>query len=115
VVLDTINENNSHSAFEVWKNNGIAVGGCNYDLLEDMLQVVMKPSSVRLAKLWLCLWWGCIRDQRWHQDTALGHLLVVLPGNVSLGVWIGMTNWDWRLSSDKGQWRFTTEASHVAV
>jgi hypothetical protein len=42
--------------------------------------------------------------RRW--GTALGHLLVVLPGNVSLQVWTGMTKWGWRLSSHKGQWSF---------
>jgi hypothetical protein len=44
-------------------------------------------------------------DQDVRRDTALGHLLVVPLGNDSLGVWISMTNWDWRLSSHKGQWR----------
>jgi hypothetical protein len=29
---------------------------------------------------------------RW--GTALGHLLVVLPGNISLLVWFDMTKWD---------------------
>jgi hypothetical protein len=80
-----------------------------------MLQVVMAPSSVRLAEVWLCLWWGRIRDQELHQDTALGHFLVVPSGNVSLEVWIGMTSQDWRLSSHKGQWRLTTGASHAAA
>jgi hypothetical protein len=64
----------------------------------------MTPSSMRLAELWLCLWWGCIRDQGLCRDTALGHLLVVPLGNISLGVWISMTSRDWRLSSHKGQW-----------
>jgi hypothetical protein len=80
-----------------------------------MLQVVMTPSSMRLAELQLCLWWGHIRDQGLHRETALGHLLVVPPGNVSLGVWIGMTSRDWRLSYHKGQWCFLTGASHVAA
>jgi hypothetical protein len=33
-----------------------------------------------------------------HQrpGVAPGHLLVVPPGNVSLGVWTGMTSQDWR-------------------
>jgi hypothetical protein len=47
-----------------------------------------------------------MRDQGLRQDTALGHLLVVPPGNISLGVWIGMTSRDWWLGSHKGQWRF---------
>jgi hypothetical protein len=34
---------------------------------------------------------GAHLDQGLRWDTALGHLLVVLPGNVSLGVSIGMT------------------------
>jgi hypothetical protein len=46
---------------------------------------------------------------------ALGHLLMVPLGNVSLGVWISMTSQDWWLSSHKGQWHFTTGASHVAA
>jgi hypothetical protein len=33
---------------------------------------------------------------------ALGHSL----GNVSLGVWIGMTSRDWQPSSHIGQWSF---------
>jgi hypothetical protein len=33
-------------------------------------------------------------DQEVHWDTALGHLLVVVLGNVSLGVWISMTSQD---------------------
>jgi hypothetical protein len=45
---------------------------------------------------------------------ALGHPLVVPPGNVSLQVWIGMTSRDWWLSSHKGQWRLTTGASVAA-
>jgi hypothetical protein len=80
-----------------------------------MLQVLMTPSSMRLAELWLCLWLGHIRDQGLRQDTALGHLLVVLPGNISLGVCIGMTSWDWRLSSHKGNGVFTIGASHVVT
>jgi hypothetical protein len=40
---------------------------------------------------------------RWN--TALGHLVVVPLGNVSLGVWICMTSRGWQLSSHKGQWR----------
>jgi hypothetical protein len=43
-----------------------------------------------------------------------GHLLVVPLSNVTLGVWISMTSWDWRLSSHEGQWRLTTGASHPA-
>jgi hypothetical protein len=39
-------------------------------------------------------------------DTAFGHLLVVLLGNVCFGVWISMTSQDWQLSFHKGQWRF---------
>jgi hypothetical protein len=70
---------------------------------------------MRLVKLRLCLWWGCIRDQGLRQDTALGHLLMIRPGNVSLGVWIGMTSHEWQLSSHKGQWRLTTGASHAAA
>jgi hypothetical protein len=61
---------------------------------------------MRLAELWLCLSWGCIRSQGLRRGTALGHLLVVPLGNVSLGVWIGTTSWDWQLSSHKGQWCF---------
>jgi hypothetical protein len=49
---------------------------------------------------------GAYPDQGLRWGTALGHLLVVLPGNVSLRVWIYMTTWDWRLSSHKGLWRF---------
>jgi hypothetical protein len=49
---------------------------------------------------------GAHLDQGLRWGTALGHLLVVLPGTVSLGVWTGMTKWDWRLSSHKGHWRF---------
>jgi hypothetical protein len=37
---------------------------------------------------------GAHPDQGSRWGTALGHLLVVLPGNVSLQVWIGMTKWD---------------------
>jgi hypothetical protein len=37
---------------------------------------------------------------------ALGHLLVVLLGNDSLGVRISTTNRGWQPSSHKGQWRF---------
>jgi hypothetical protein len=44
-------------------------------------------------------------DQEVRRDTALGHLLAVPLGNDSHGVWISMTNWDWRLRSHKGQWR----------
>jgi hypothetical protein len=66
----------------------------------------MTQSSVRLAELRLCLWWGPIMDQVTRSDTALGHLLVVQLGNHSLGVWISTTNRGWRLSSHKGQWRF---------
>jgi hypothetical protein len=33
-------------------------------------------------------------DQGLSRGTALGHLLVVRLGNVSLQVWIGMTKWD---------------------
>jgi hypothetical protein len=73
----------------------------------------MTPSSMRLAELRLCLWWGRFKDQGLRRDTALGHLLVVPQGNVSLGVWIGMTSQDWRLSTLKGQWCFATEASHA--
>jgi hypothetical protein len=51
-----------------------------------MLRVVMTPSSVRLAELRLCLWWGRIMDQGMRWDTALGHLLVVSLGNDSLGL-----------------------------
>jgi hypothetical protein len=36
----------------------------------------------------------------------LGHLLVVLPGNISLLVWFDMTKWDWWLSSHKSQCHF---------
>jgi hypothetical protein len=52
-----------------------------------------------------------------HHGTegVLGHLLVVPLGNVSLRVWIGMTNQDWRLSSHKGQWHLTIGASHAAA
>jgi hypothetical protein len=46
---------------------------------------------------------------------GLGHLLVVPLGNVSLGVWISMTSWDWRLSSHEGQWCLMTGASHAAA
>jgi hypothetical protein len=49
---------------------------------------------------------GAHSDQGLRWGTDLGHLLVVLPGNVSLRVWIGMTKWDWWLSSHKEQWRF---------
>jgi hypothetical protein len=56
-----------------------------------MLRVVMTPSSVRLAKLRLCLWWGRIMDQGKCWDTALEHLLVVRLGNDRLGVWISTT------------------------
>jgi hypothetical protein len=31
-----------------------------------------------------------------RRDPAMGHLLVVPLGNVSLGVWISMTTGDWR-------------------
>jgi hypothetical protein len=37
---------------------------------------------------------GAHPDQGMCWGKALGHLLVVLPGNVSLQVWIGMTKWD---------------------
>jgi hypothetical protein len=37
---------------------------------------------------------GAHPDQGLCWGTALGHLLEVLPGNVSLQVWIGMTKWD---------------------
>jgi hypothetical protein len=40
---------------------------------------------------------------RW--DTALGHLVVAPLGNDSLGVWICMTSWGWRLSFHKWKWR----------
>jgi hypothetical protein len=39
-------------------------------------------------------------------NTELGQLLMVLLGDISLGVWIGMTSRDWRISSHKGQRRF---------
>jgi hypothetical protein len=54
-------------------------------------------------------------DQEVRRDTALGHLLVVPLGNISLRVWISMTSRDWRPSSHKGQWCFTTKASHAAA
>lgn len=41
-----------------------------------------------------------------HQGTALGPLLMVLPGNVSLGVWSAEKGQDWKLSSHKGRQRF---------
>jgi hypothetical protein len=49
---------------------------------------------------------GAHLDQGLRWGTALGHVLVVLPGNVGLGVSIGMTKWDRRISSHKGQWCF---------
>jgi hypothetical protein len=70
-----------------------------------MLRVVMTPSSMRVVELPLSSV-GAHLDQGLRWGTALGHLLVVLPGNVSLGVSIGMTKWDWRLSSHKMQWHF---------
>jgi hypothetical protein len=92
-----------------------AAGGSNYDILKVIaLQVVMTPSSMRLAELRLCLWWRRIVDQRVRRDTALGRLVVPL-GNCSLGVWISMTSPDWRLISHKGQWRLTAGASHAAA
>jgi hypothetical protein len=53
---------------------------------ESLLRVVMMPSSG-----WLN--YGCVSGggatQTWgmRQNTAFGHLLVVPPGNDSLGVW----------------------------
>jgi hypothetical protein len=73
---------------------------------ENMLQVVMTPSSMRLTELLLCLWWRGIRVHGLRRDTALQHLLMIPPGNDSLCVWFGMTSWDWWQSSHKGQWRF---------
>jgi hypothetical protein len=81
-------------------------GGVTVTFQGHMLRVVMTPSSVRLAELRLCFWWGSIMDQGMRWDTALGHLLVVPLGNDSLGVWISTTNRGWRLSSHKGQWYF---------
>jgi hypothetical protein len=75
----------------------------------------MTPSSMRLAELWLCLWWGGIMDQEVRQDKVLGRLFVSPLSNVSLRVWISMASQDWRLSSHKGQWRLTTGASHMAA
>jgi hypothetical protein len=68
------------------------VGRCNYDLYED---ICYRPN-------YGYLWWGRIRDQGLHQDTVLGHFLVILPCNVSLEVQIGMTSQDLWLSSHKG-------------
>jgi hypothetical protein len=58
---------------------------------------------------------GRIMDQEVRRDTALGHLLVVPLGNAGFGVWISMTSLGGRLSSHKGQWSFTTGASHAAA
>jgi hypothetical protein len=53
-------------------------------------------------------------DQEVRRDIAMGHLLVVPLGNDGLGVWISMTNRDWRPTSHKGQLRFfSTGASHA--
>jgi hypothetical protein len=55
-------------------------------------------------------------DKVVRRDTALGHLLVVPLGNDSLRVWISMNNWDWRLSSDKGQQRsYDQSLSHGGI
>jgi hypothetical protein len=63
-------------------------GQSNYGLLTlvHALQVVMTPSLMRLVGQRLCLWWGRIMDKGVRRDTDLGHLLVVLLGNASLGV-----------------------------
>jgi hypothetical protein len=37
---------------------------------------------------------GAHPDQGLHWGTALGHLLMVLPANINLLVWFGMTKWD---------------------
>jgi hypothetical protein len=50
-----------------------------------------------------------------RRDTALGHLLVVPLGNVSLGVGISMTSQGWRLNSHEGQWGLMTGASHYGL
>jgi hypothetical protein len=59
----------------------------------------------------LCLKWERIRDQGLRRDTSS----CSPPGNVSLGIWTGMTSRGWRLSSHKGQWHLTTGASHAAA
>jgi hypothetical protein len=79
--------------------------GVTVTFLCHMLQVVMTPSSMSLAKPRLSLV-GTHHKPGMCWDTVLGHLLVVPLGIKSLGFWINMTYQGWQLSSPKGQWHY---------